>query len=148
MASVEAVAAIQATLAPVFLISGAGIFLNFTQNRLFRVTDRLRDLVDRAKAAEGEEREFLLSQKRLFLQRGMLLRNAITFGVVTLALTVLTAALLLESAFLAPLPSGLTLAVFGLALVSFMGSLAFALRDTFLSLTAVREEVVRAAKSA
>lgn len=57
---------------------GAAVFLPFTQARLFRVVDRTR-----ATAGDEEHRDALLRRARL-------LRNAIVFGVLSIALAVVT----------------------------------------------------------
>lgn len=125
----EPVQVIQATLAPAFLITGAGIFLNFAQTRLFRVVDRARET-----AAAGEAREV---QEGL-LRRARTMRNAIALGVLSIAFTVMTAILLMASQ-LAP-GSGLgdlAPVAFSVAMLALFAALCFALWDTMLSVRSV-----------
>jgi hypothetical protein len=129
-----AVEVIQATLAPIFLVSGAAIFLNFTQARLFRVVDRLRAIgVDLHKDAEDDRREVLLVQRTMHLRRAVILRNAILFGVLVIAFTVVTTLLLLATVE-GPVP----IAFFAAALVSFAVALTLVTGDAFLSVASVR----------
>ena len=47
---------IQLSVAPVFLLTGVGAFLNVLANRLSRVVDRARDLADAAESPDEGER--------------------------------------------------------------------------------------------
>jgi len=119
----DPVQVIQATLAPAFLISGASIFLNFAQTRLFRVVDRLRagakdDPLERARS----------------IARARRLRNAIALGVLTVALTVMTAILLMASQlFGLDRLSGAAPYAFAGAMLALFAALCFVLWDTVLS---------------
>ncbi len=130
---------IQATLAPIFLTSGAAIFLNFTQARLFRVVDRLRGIGTSLKTEEdpAERRELLASRTRN-LRRAVILRNAILFGVLVIAFTVLTAFLILTPSVLARTLSNGPIISFGLSLASFAVALVLVTLDAFLSVAAAR----------
>lgn len=122
----DPIAVIQATLAPSFLISGTTILLNFTQTRLFRVVDRLRAPTEQGAA-------------RLRLQRrALVLRNAIAFGVLTVALTVATAILLMAGEMLGrPRLSEASPYVFGGALLALFAALCLMLYDTVESVRSV-----------
>lgn len=126
----DAVEVIQATLAPSFLISGASIFLNFTQTRLFRVIDRLRAL----EPGPSASREVLQTRART-------LRNAIVIGVFTVALTVMTAIFVMGGVmFDRPGFTNAAPWVFALAMLALFGALCFVLYDTVLSVrTATRD---------
>lgn len=127
----EPASVIEATLAPAFLISGASVFLNFAQARLFRVVDRVRET-----AREGDE-----AGRGRYLRRAMLLRNAIAVGVLAVAFTVMTAVLLMaggllgfgDAAALAPF-------TFGTAMLLLFVALVLVLWDTFLSVRNVALE--------
>lgn len=125
----DAVATIQATLAPAFLISGASIFLNFTQTRLFRVVDRIRAI------SNGAPPDM---PRQLLEQRAKLLRNSIALGVLTVALTVFTAILLMAGEMLAR-PRLLDAApyIFGLAMITLFVALCFVMYDTILSVRSI-----------
>lgn len=132
-----AIEVIQATLAPSFLISGTSIFLNFTQTRLFRVVDRIRAVA--AGAASDAPNSRLQTRLKL-------LRNAIAVGVLTVALTVMAAILVMASVMFArPAVGDAAPWVFALAMLAFFAALVFVLYDTILS---VRSVSVAAAASA
>ncbi|HUR60939.1 MAG TPA: DUF2721 domain-containing protein [Candidatus Thermoplasmatota archaeon] len=125
-----AVEVIQATLAPAFMISGTSVFLNFAQNRLFRVMDRTRSK-DPAMQEEAGGRTRLR-------RRAHILRNAIAFGVLTVGLTIASAILVMASELfgLAKL-ANMAPYTFALALLSFFGALLFVFYDTLLSVRSV-----------
>lgn len=126
MALPETLAVIQASLAPTFLVTGAAVFLQFTQARLFRVVDRTR-----ATPVEGPPRASLLRRARL-------LRNAIVFGVLSIAFTVVTGITLMLSVFFeADALAGAAPISFGAAMVALSVALGFTLRDTVLSVRSV-----------
>lgn len=130
---------IQATLAPIFLVNGAAIFLNFTQARLFRVIDRLRTLAKEAKdeRCSPEEREDLLRERRRHVRRALILRNAILFGVLVIALTVVTTLLLLSVGLDPAYDTGRApIIALAAALVSFFVALTLVTTDAFISVAA------------
>lgn len=130
---------IQATLAPIFLVNGAAIFLNFTQARLFRVIDRLRALGKELATAGEQEREMLLRERSRGVRRALILRNAILFGVLVIALTVITTLLLLSVDVAPGLAEGRApVLAFAGALVSFFVALALVTTDAFMSVAAAR----------
>ncbi|HVM45365.1 MAG TPA: DUF2721 domain-containing protein [Candidatus Thermoplasmatota archaeon] len=135
----DPVVVIQATLAPIFLVNGAAIFLNFTQARLFRVIDRLRALDKEIKDAEEAARLALQRERTRNIRRAVILRNAILFGVLVIGLTVATTLLLLwggthESARMSFAP----IYALSAALISFAVALALVSTDSFLSVAAAR----------
>ena len=125
----EAIEVIQATLAPSFLISGTSIFLNFTQTRLFRVVDRIRAIA----SGDVDDPPHSRLQTRL-----KLLRNAIAVGVMTVALTVMTAILVMASVmFDRPSLGSAAPWVFALSMTALFVALLFVLYDTVLSVRSV-----------
>ena len=60
---------IQLALAPVFLLTGVGAFLNVCTGRLARVVDRSRQLAARIVATRGMEHDLLLDEIRILDQR-------------------------------------------------------------------------------
>lgn len=135
MASPEALAVIQATLAPAFLMTGGGIFLNFIQARLFRVNDHLRRL---AGEPESPKQQRLLA---LAIERGRILRNAIAAGVTGLSLVALTmVALLAGVVWPAGVPPAAVVVPFGAGLVCIAAGLVIGARDTFLSFRSMTAE--------
>ena len=139
--AVDPVPLIQATLAPIFLVSGAAIFLNFTQARLFRVIDRLRAIgAELAKDADAQPlRATLLQQRARHIRRALILRNAILLGVLVIAFTVVTTLLLLAAGAWPGGEAGLwPIYTFGASLMSFAAALALVTVDAFLSVAAAR----------
>ena len=135
----DPVALIQATLAPIFLVNGAAIFLNFTQARLFRVVDRLRSIDKELVASEGEARAAALATRRRQVRRAVLLRNAILMGVLVIACTVLTTLLILLPAEFGFVGVGWPIVTFTAALLCFMAALTLVTVDAFLSVATARE---------
>ncbi|HUR67645.1 MAG TPA: DUF2721 domain-containing protein [Candidatus Thermoplasmatota archaeon] len=137
---------IQATLAPIFLVNGAAIFLNFTQARLFRVIDRLRAM-KKELAGEGLHealRGEILREQARHLRRALILRNAVLFGVLVIALTVVTTLLLLMVGVDPALEAGRwPIVTFAAALLSFFVALTLVTSDAFLSVAAARGPDVR-----
>ncbi|MEA3200802.1 MAG: hypothetical protein QOE90_2230 [Thermoplasmata archaeon] len=130
---------IQATLAPMFLVSGGAIFLNFTQARLFRVIDRLRAVGKELEHAGPGVVAQLRWQREHQLRRAVILRNAILFGIIVILFTVLTAILLLASDALASFdPGKWPLITFALAMVAFTVALVLVTVDAYLSVAAAR----------
>jgi hypothetical protein len=136
----ETVELIQATLAPIFLVSGAAIFLNFTQARLFRVIDRLRSVTkELSKETDARERDNLAWQRTRQLRRAVILRNAILFGVLVIASTVITTLLILLPAEIGGSDAGRwPIYTFTAALLSFAVALTLVVVDAFLSVAAAR----------
>jgi hypothetical protein len=132
---------IQATLAPIFLVNGAAIFLNFTQARLFRVVDRLRGLAKELPVAVGEARARIEDERRRHVRRAILLRNAILFGILVIACTVLTTMLILLPSELGGEGGRAPIYASTAALLCFAVALALVVSDAFLSVAAVRHLV-------
>lgn len=130
---------ITATLAPIFLVNGAAIFLNFTQARLFRVIDRLRALTKDLGEAAEPDRARILGERRRHAQRAVLLRNAILMGVLVIGLTVATTLLILLPAEFGLVDVRWPIYAFTGALASFALALVFVTTDAFLSVAAARE---------
>ena len=129
MALPPAVEVIQATLAPAFMISGTSVFLNFAQNRLFRVVDRLR--------SKDEEATGPVPRARL-VKRARMLRNGIALGVLTVGLTIASAILVMAGELygdgdlveVAPY-------TFAAALISLFAALLYVFADTMMSVASV-----------
>lgn len=109
------------------MISGTSVFLNFAQNRLFRVVDRLR----------SKEEDASLPRSRL-VKRARMLRNGIALGVLTVGLTIASAILVMAGELYG---DGSLVEVapytFALALVSLFGALLFVFADTMMSVASV-----------
>ncbi|MHB1260762.1 MAG: DUF2721 domain-containing protein [Thermoplasmatota archaeon] len=133
MALPPSVEVIQATLAPAFLLSGTSVFLNFAQNRLFRV-------MDRARANLGPDHSESSSRPRL-MRRAHLLRNGIALGVLTVGLTVASAILVMASElFFVDRLAEAAPYTFALALVSLFVGLLYIFADTLASVKLVERD--------
>ncbi|MEK6986392.1 MAG: DUF2721 domain-containing protein [Candidatus Thermoplasmatota archaeon] len=123
---------VQATLAPAFLISGTSVFLNFSQQRLFRVVDRIRSVAK----TEGHDPDEVVRLRR----RVHILRNGIAFGVLTVALTVFTAILVMATEFTPNTAIAVGAPVcLALALLSLLAALGYVFADTLLSVASVEQ---------
>ena len=85
---------VRLALAPVFLLSGIGAFLNVCASRLSRIVDRSREIEPKLLAARGAEHDRLLAEMRTIDRRMSLVSTAITLSVVAAVLTSLVVTLL------------------------------------------------------
>ncbi|MEO6199027.1 MAG: DUF2721 domain-containing protein [Sphingomicrobium sp.] len=93
---------VRLAVAPVFLLSGIGAFLNVCASRLSRIVDRSRDIEPRLLASSGVEHDRLLAELRTIDRRMSLVSSAITLSVVSAVLTCLVVALLFAARFVEP----------------------------------------------
>ncbi len=91
---------IQLSVAPVFLLSGIGVFLGVLTNRLARVVDRARPLEERLAGAEPAVAAELRERLRGFARRARLMNAAITLSTISALLVAIVVALLFGSAFI------------------------------------------------
>jgi hypothetical protein len=91
--------AIQLSVAPVFLLSGIGVFLGVLTNRLARVVDRARPMEQRLATAPEAEAAELKRSLAVMARRGRLINRSITLGTIAALLVALVVALLFASAF-------------------------------------------------
>ncbi|MFA5861230.1 MAG: DUF2721 domain-containing protein [Candidatus Thermoplasmatota archaeon] len=134
----DAVTLIQATLAPIFLVNGAAIFLNFTQSRLFRVIDRMRVLAKELPSATDAHRENIKWQRTRHVRRAVILRNAILMGVLAIVFTIATTLLILLPSEFGIDSARWPIYSFTGALLCFAVALSLVATDAFLSVAAVR----------
>ncbi len=131
--ALSAAEVVQATLAPAFLISGTSVFLNFSQQRLFRVVDRIRSVAK----TEGHDPDEVVKLRR----RARILRNGIAFGVLTVAFTVFTAILVMGTEFIVSTAVAVAAPVcLALALLSLLAALGCVFADTVISVASVEKE--------
>jgi hypothetical protein len=90
---------IQLSVAPVFLLSGIGVFLGVLTNRLGRVVDRARPLEEKFEAASGPPADVLRNRLRVLSRRARLINASITLATVSALLVAIVVALLFASAF-------------------------------------------------
>jgi hypothetical protein len=90
---------IQLSVAPVFLLSGIGVFLGVLTNRLARVVDRARPLEEKLEAASGGDADTLRARLRVLSRRARLINSSITLATISALLVAIVVALLFASAF-------------------------------------------------
>src|SRR3712207_4231497 len=85
---------IQLSVAPVFLLSGIGVFLSVLTARLARVIDRARPIEEKFEAAAGADRDSLRRRLRVLSKRARLINASITLATVSALLVAIVVALL------------------------------------------------------
>ena len=137
----EIVPILQVAVGPVILVSGVGLLLLSMTNRLGRTIDRTRLLARELAGAEAGERSHLLAQLTVLERRAHLVRRAIAAS----TCSVLLAAMLVITLFLAALLRWDAAPLVGLLFIGCMGALILSLvdflRDVNLSLEAVSREL-------
>lgn len=133
---------LQGSITPVALISGVGLLILSQTNRLGRVMDRLRDVLERRRRLAAPDAH--LDQQVTVLQRRARLLKASVAASVFCALLAAMLVLLLFVMALSGTPMDLLgLALFASSLIALIVSLLFFLLDMNLSLRAVQEESLR-----
>ncbi|MCL5097487.1 MAG: DUF2721 domain-containing protein [Candidatus Omnitrophica bacterium] len=137
----ELVSVLQLAISPVILISGIGLLLLSMTNRLGRVIDRSRLLLEVLRQSPEPARERIRAQLRILSDRARLVRMTITWAAVSLLL----AAILIIALFLSALYhfelALVIIFLFCACMVSLIGSLAMFTRDINLSLAALKLEM-------
>ncbi len=85
---------VRLAVAPVFLLSGIGAFLNVCVNRLSRIVDRSRAVEPMLLESRGEEHDRWLAEMQVIDRRMNLVSWAISLSVLSAVLTCLVVALL------------------------------------------------------
>jgi hypothetical protein len=85
---------IQLALAPVFLLTGVGAFLNVCTGRLARIVDRARDITPRIRSSRGTEHDRLVDELRILDRRMGIVDTAILLSVVSAGLVCLVVVML------------------------------------------------------
>lgn len=129
---------VRLAVAPVFLLSGIGAFLNVCASRLSRIVDRSRDIEPRLLAASGEEHARLLAEMRAIDRRMSLVSSAITLSVVSAVLTCLVVALLFAASLVEPRVGVAIAVLFIAAMVSIAIGFGYFLIETRLGSRSVR----------
>lgn len=133
---------LQASISPVAMISGVGLLILSQTNRLGRVMDRLRDLLEKRRKLTSPDAH-LDQQVAVLHQRARILRTAVTAA----TFCALLASLLVLLIFLMTLSDAkldlLAVGLFASSLLSLVLSLIYFLLDMNLSLRAVQQELLR-----
>ena len=132
---------LQASISPVALISGVGLLILSVSNRLGRVMDRLRELLDRRRS--GASDAHVANQITVLHRRACILRNSLTAAAVCVLLASALVLLLFTVAMCGARLEFLIMALFACSLLSLIASLVLFIFDMNLSLRAVEEELLR-----
>lgn len=132
---------IQAAITPVILISGTGMLMLTLTNRMGRAVDRTRALAGQMRERRGQDNRYLEAQLDVLYQRTRLIRWAVVLAVTSM----LTECLLILAIFATALWQHevwwLLLGLFVFSIVLLIGALGCFLRDIFMSLEALDNEV-------
>jgi MFS family permease len=90
---------VRLALAPVFLLTAIGAFLNVCATRLSRIVDRSREIEPLLLASRGREHDRWLGELRILDRRMSMVASAISFSVSSAVLTCLVVALLFAANF-------------------------------------------------
>ncbi len=139
---------ISAALAPILLISGAGLLALSIQNRYGRVIDRIREFNTEMRTFcrdcenDAEKRKKSIDlQTELLTKRGIYLRNALLLLFVTVLLASLSSVFILLEAISSSSLEFLATVSFSLALLSMFAGILFAIMDVALSYRAIEVEI-------
>ncbi|AAM71841.1 MAG TPA: DUF2721 domain-containing protein [Chlorobaculum sp.] len=136
----ELIPVLQTAIGPVILISGIGLLLLTMTNRLSRVIDRSRELLDEADKLFGVDRARIDREIDVLWRRARYVRSAIMLAVAScLGAATLIILLFLTSLLQIDVPL-LASIVFIVSMVSLIGSLIFFLFDVNLTLSALHIE--------
>lgn len=140
MQASELSSVLQASIAPVTLISGVGLLLLSMTNRLGRAIDRARILSAEAKH-DGPAATTARIQIDIIHRRAMDLQRAVIFAVLSIFCVAVLILLLFGKNALGLGVDGAVIVFFGASLASLVVSLLFFLRDISLSLKALKLEI-------
>ena len=137
----QIVPALQLSIGPVILISGAGLVLLSMTNRYARVIDRARTLAESLRQHTTEKNERIQSQIKIIVQRARNLRLAIA----CVSASLLLAAVLVIALFLVTLLNlqdvGLIIVFFFLCMVALSLGLIIFILDVNYSMAALKIEL-------
>jgi hypothetical protein len=135
---VDVAHAIDLAVAPVFLLSGIGVFLGVLTNRLARIVDRARRVGESLRDASNGEPDVAREQLRAAARRSRLINVSITLSTIAALLVALVVGLLFASTFL-PINLAMWVAVlFVLAMTALVGALLSFLLEVRVAIAAVR----------
>ena len=130
--------AVRLAVAPIFLLTGIGAFLNVCAARLSRIVDRSRDIEPLLLASRGREHDRWLGELQILDRRMSLVSSAMTLSVVSAVLTCSVVALLFVSSLVEPRVGIAVAILFVAATVAIAVSFAIFLVETRLGARAVR----------
>jgi hypothetical protein len=135
---------IQLAVAPVFLLTAIGTILSALNNRLGRIVDRRRVLLDRLRTPPGEDTARVtedLEELSLLAQRIRLIYHAIMLSVLCALLVCLLVAGAFLGVFITADIAKVVGTLFILAMFALIGSLGMFLREIFLAVKGGRHQL-------
>ncbi len=131
----------QACIAPVTMISGAGLLLMSMTNRYARSIDRIRILVKDYEMAVLDDRDKIAEQIVLLYMRSDLLKNVILLSSASIFSIVVTILCLFSIAFLHWKLETIAILTFAASAICLLFSMALFIQEVIISLNALRIEV-------
>ena len=135
---------IQLAVAPVFLLTAIGTILSALNNRLGRIVDRRRVLLDRLRTPPGEDAARVkedIEELSLLAQRIRLIYHAIMLSVLCALLVCLLVAGAFLGVFITADIAKVVGTLFILAMFALIGSLGMFLREIFLAVKGGRHQL-------
>lgn len=132
---------LQASVAPVVLISGIGLLLLTLTNRLGRANDRIRQLCQDVRKAQNDDDRLTKEQIHFLHIRCKYLQSSIIFSIVSVVGVSIIIFILFSIYTFHLNLIGLVQILFCLSLVSLTLSLLYFLRDVFLALDSLEIEM-------
>ena len=129
---------VRVAVAPVFLLSGIGAFLNVCASRLSRIVDRSRVIEPLLLASRGEEHDRWVAELRVVDRRMQLVNIATGMSVLSALLTCLVVILLFAASLLHSHFGTLIALLFIVSMVAIGTAFAIFLAETRLAERAVR----------
>ena len=129
---------IQLAIAPVFLLTAVGTFLNVLVNRLGRTVDRRRVLVAALASMDAGAAATARAELSCIEQRARLSYASIWLAVISALLICMLIALAFVAALVAAHLAQLIAVLFVLAMLALIGGLAVFLREIFLGVNTPR----------
>ncbi len=140
---------IQASLAPLLLISAGGLLALTLQNRYGRIIDRIRFFDEEIRqcfpdcndAIKEKRKKSIKEQTSALLQRGRYLRNALASVMVSIFLAALTSIFISIQVIAGSLFNPFIFSVFGGALLSLLVGASYAVKELLLSYNVIQMEI-------
>jgi hypothetical protein len=130
--------AIELAVAPVFLLSGIGVFLGVLTNRLARIVDRARKVEESLRQAAAAAAEESRRQLEVASRRARLVNVSITLSTIAALLVALVVALLFASTFVPINLAGPVAVLFVLAMGALVGAFLSFLLEVRVAIDALR----------
>lgn len=135
---------IQLAVSPMILMTGVGGLMLTLTNRMGRIVDRTRSLAEKVRTAAPADRVHFESQLEILWSRAKMIRQSVTFAGVSMLLSCLLVVVVFIDSSIHREFGWELVATFLASVLCLIVSLVIFLRDIWVSLHALRLEVVRA----